>query len=108
MSGDQLNRDSVAFDGFEPAHDAVRMAKVAGESTRFWPHKALIATSLSAMLHVRDALRAQGVTVHYRQLDDTANTGSFRGELTATVSRLIALHMRPFLLLPDFRQSRLS
>lgn len=32
----------------------------------------------------------------------------FSQEETATVSRLIALHMRPFLLLPDFRQGHLS
>ncbi len=32
----------------------------------------------------------------------------FSQEETATVSRLIALHMRPFLLLPDFRQGSLS
>jgi deoxyribodipyrimidine photolyase-related protein len=40
------------------------------------------------MRHFRDALRGRGVTVHYRQLDDPSNTGSLRGELTATVSRL--------------------
>ena len=32
----------------------------------------------------------------------------FSQEETATVSRLIALHMRPFLLLPDFRAGQLS
>lgn len=32
----------------------------------------------------------------------------FSQDETATVSRLIALHMRPFLLLPDFRQGNLS
>jgi len=86
--GDQLNQDSAAFDGFDPACDAVWMAEVAEESTHVWSHKARIAMFLSAMRHFRDALRAQGVTVHYRQLDDAANTGNFRGELTATVSRL--------------------
>ncbi len=86
--GDQLNRDSAAFDGFDPACDAVWMAEVAEESTRVWSHKARVAMFLTAMRHFRDALRVQGVTVHYRQLDDPANTGSLRGELTATVSRL--------------------
>jgi len=86
--GDQLNRDSAAFDGFDPARDAVWMAEVAEESTHVWSHKARIAIFLSAMRHFRDALRAQGVTVHYRQLEDAANSGNFRGELTATVSRL--------------------
>lgn len=86
--GDQLNRDSAAFDGFDPARDAVWMAEVAEESTHVWSHKARIAMFLSAMRHFRDALRAQGVAVHYRQLDDAANSSNFRGELTATVSRL--------------------
>ncbi|MFM8470503.1 MAG: cryptochrome/photolyase family protein [Limisphaerales bacterium] len=86
--GDQLNQDSAAFDGFDPACDAVWMAEVAEESTHVWSHKARIAMFLSAMRYFRDTLRSQGVTVHYRQLDDTANGGSFRGELTATTSRL--------------------
>jgi deoxyribodipyrimidine photolyase-related protein len=86
--GDQLNQDSAAFDGFDPARDAVWMAEAAEESTHVWSHKARIAIFLSAMRHFRDALRGQGVTVHYRPLDDPANTGSFQGELTATVSRL--------------------
>jgi deoxyribodipyrimidine photolyase-related protein len=86
--GDQLNLDSAGFDGFDPARDAVWMAEVAEESTHVWSHKARIALFLTAMRHFRDALRGRGVTVHYRQLDDPANSGSLRGELTATVSRL--------------------
>ena len=86
--GDQLNQDSAAFDGFDPARDAVWMAEVAEESTRVWSHKARIAMFLSAMRHFRDALRRQGLTVHYRQLDDAANSGNFGGELTTTTSRL--------------------
>jgi len=86
--GDQLNQDSAAFDGFDPACDAVWMAEVAEESTRVWSHKARIALFLSAMRHFRDTLRRRGITVHYRQLDDADNTGNFRGELTAATSRL--------------------
>lgn len=86
--GDQLNQDSAAFDGFDPARDAVWMAEVAEESTRVWSHQARIAMFLSAMRHFRDALQGQGLTVHYRQLNDPANSGSFLGEVTATTSRL--------------------
>lgn len=86
--GDQLNQDSAAFDGFDPACDAVWMAEVAEESTHVWSHQARIVMFLTAMRHFRDVLRGRRVTVHYRQLDDPANTGSFRGELTATTSRL--------------------
>jgi deoxyribodipyrimidine photolyase-related protein len=35
--GDQLDADAVAFDGFDPAQDAVWMAEVAEESTHVWP-----------------------------------------------------------------------
>jgi len=86
--GDQLNQDSAAFDGFDPACDAVWMAEVAEESTHVWTHRARIAVFLSAMRHFRDTLRSWGVTVHYRQLDDAANSGNLCGELTATTSRL--------------------
>jgi len=86
--GDQLNQGSAAFDGFDPACDAVWMAEVAEESAQVWSHKARIAMFLSAMRQFRDTLRRQGITVHYRQLDDAVNTGNFRGKLTATTNRL--------------------
>jgi deoxyribodipyrimidine photolyase-related protein len=46
--GDQLDEASSAFDGFDPAQDAVWMAEVAQESTHVWTHKARIAVFLSA------------------------------------------------------------
>ncbi|MGL6289391.1 MAG: cryptochrome/photolyase family protein, partial [Silanimonas sp.] len=67
--GDQLNLDSAAFDGFDPAQDAVWMAEVAHESTQVWSTKPRIAVFLAAMRHARDALRAKGFPVHYRELD---------------------------------------
>ena len=67
--GDQLNLDSAAFDGFDPARDTVWMAEVAHESTQVWSTQPRIAVFLAAMRHLRDALRARGVTVHYRALD---------------------------------------
>lgn len=67
--GDQLDPASAAFAGFQPDHDAVWMAEVVEESTHVWSHKARIALFLSAMRHFRDALRARGWTVHYRELD---------------------------------------
>jgi len=86
--GDQLNTDSAAWDGFDAEQDAVWMVEVAEECTHVWSHQARIALFLSAMRHFRDALRQRNVTVHYRQLDETGNRGTFVGELTATVSRL--------------------
>jgi deoxyribodipyrimidine photolyase-related protein len=86
--GDQLNRSSAAFDGFDPTLDAVWMAEVAEEGTHVWSHKARIAVFLSAMRHFRDALRQEGTTVHYRTLDEPGNTGTLAGELNAAILRL--------------------
>ena len=49
--GDQLDLDAAAFDGFDPAHDAVWMAEVAEESTHVWSSKQRIALFLAAMRH---------------------------------------------------------
>ncbi len=69
LFGDQLNRDSAAFDGFDPTCDRVWMAEVDNESTHVWSHRQRIALFLSAMRHFRDALRAEEITVEYSQLD---------------------------------------
>lgn len=83
--GDQLDAESAAFDGFDPARDAVWMAEVAGESTHVWSHRARIALFLSAMRHFRDGLRARGWRVEYVELEEAGNAGSLGGELTRAV-----------------------
>lgn len=88
LLGDQLDAGSAAFDGFDPALDAVWMAEVAEESTHVWSHPARIALFLAAMRHFRDGLRARGWTVHYRELEDVPNAGSLAGELAAAQDRL--------------------
>ncbi|MFP5356832.1 MAG: cryptochrome/photolyase family protein [Gammaproteobacteria bacterium] len=65
--GDQLDADSAAFDGFDPAQDCVWMCEAPAEARYAWSHQARIAVFLSAMRHFRDALRARGWTVDYRQ-----------------------------------------
>lgn len=85
--GDQLNADSNAFAGFDPALDAVWMAEVAEESTHVWTHQARIALFLAAMRHFRDALRARGFPVHYRLLNDPANAGSLTAELRGAIKQ---------------------
>ncbi|NDC64680.1 MAG: cryptochrome/photolyase family protein, partial [Planctomycetia bacterium] len=57
--GDQLNRGSDLFAGFDPRRDRVWMAEVAEESTHVWTHKARIAVFLAGMRHFRDRLRAE-------------------------------------------------
>lgn len=86
--GDQLDAGSAALDGFDPKRDAVWMAEVTAEATHVWTHKARIALFLAAMRHFADALRSRGFAVHYTQLDDRANTGTFGGELARAAKKL--------------------
>jgi deoxyribodipyrimidine photolyase-related protein len=66
--GDQLDRNSAAFDGFDRGRDRVWMAEVAEESTHVWTHKARIAVFLSAMRHFRDCLAKERVELDYTEL----------------------------------------
>ncbi len=86
--GDQLDEGAAAFDGLDPAEDAVFMAEVAGEAAYVWSHKARISLFLSAMRHFRDYLRREGYRVRYRAVDDPENKGSLSEELAAAVREL--------------------
>lgn len=86
--GDQLDLQSAAFDGFDPAIDHVWMAEVTAESKHVWSHKVRIAYFLASMRHFRDELRARGWTVDYRMLDDPENCGELASELVAAVGQL--------------------
>ena len=91
MLGDQLDLESSAFDGFDPAHDAVWMAEVAEESTHVWSSKPRIALFLSAMRHFAQALQAAGRPLHYRRLDDAGTLpvpDSLGAHLQADLARL--------------------
>ncbi len=86
--GDQLDHDASAFDGFDPARDAVWMAEVAAESEHAWSSKQRIAVFLSAMRHFAQELRGRGIPLHYTALDAAGNRGSLGGELDAAIRRL--------------------
>jgi len=85
--GDQLDPDSAAFDGFDPAQDEVWMAEVAGESTHVWTSKPRIALFLAAMRHCREALRQRGRTVQYVELSAAGKGGGLAEELARTLAR---------------------
>ena len=85
--GDQLNRDSAAFDDFDPTRDAVWMAEVVEESTHVWSAKQRITLFLAAMRHFRDELRSAGVRVRYRELGVTTTS---HGHATAAEPRTLA------------------
>ncbi len=86
--GDQLDLHASAFDGFDPAQDAVWMAEVAEESTHVWSSQPRIALFLAAMRHFAAELTARGWALHYTRLDDPANTGSLATELRRAVQAL--------------------
>lgn len=86
--GDQLDHDSTALQGFDPAQDVVWMAEVAEESTHVWSSKQRIAIFLSAMRHFAAELREQGLPLSYTRLDDADNTGTLAGELQRAIDRL--------------------
>jgi len=68
--GDQLDLDSAAFAGFDPAQDTVWMAEAAPESTYVWSTKARITMFLAAMRQFRAALTKRGWPIHYRALPE--------------------------------------
>jgi deoxyribodipyrimidine photolyase-related protein len=86
--GDQLDRQAAAFDGFDPAQDWVWMAEVDEESTHVASSRQRSVLFLSAMRHFADSLRAEGLPLAYRMLDDPANRHSLAAELDAAITRL--------------------
>jgi deoxyribodipyrimidine photolyase-related protein len=86
--GDQLDLEAAAFDGFDPALDAVWMAEVAEEATHVWSSKPRIAMFLAAMRHFEIELRATGRPLHYTRLDAPGNRGGLAAQLDSDLQRL--------------------
>jgi deoxyribodipyrimidine photolyase-related protein len=80
--GDQLDRDSSAFEGFDPALDRVWMCEASDESTHVWCSRQRITIFLSAMRHFAAALRSEGVPLLYREMAP----GSLAGALAETLA----------------------
>lgn len=85
--GDQLSREISCLRDVDPSADIVLMVEVLAECTYVGHHKKKIAFILSAMRHFAQELRARGMRVDYRTLDDPENLGDFRQELMAAVRR---------------------
>lgn len=81
--GDQLDEDSAAFDGLDPAQDVVLMIEAREESTHVWSHKARTVLFLAAMRHFADTLRKRGWQVTYRALDAEGDATLADGLLAA-------------------------
>ena len=85
--GDQLNRDSAAFDGFDPAQDRVWMCEAAEESTHVWSSQQRITLFLAAMRHFAAALREDGVPLQYEALSATGGPASLQAALAQTLQQ---------------------
>jgi deoxyribodipyrimidine photolyase-related protein len=79
--GDQLDGQSAAFDGFDPAQDVILQMEVREEATYIPQHKRRLAFFFAAMRHFREEQRAAGRRVHYSELDDPANCGNLADEV---------------------------
>jgi deoxyribodipyrimidine photolyase-related protein len=69
--GDQLNRDSLAFDGFDARRDCAWMAESEGEASHVWSSKVRIAFFFAAMRHFGAVLEADGIPLDYHRLDES-------------------------------------
>lgn len=67
--GDQLNRDSLIFEGFDPSLDRLWMAEVAHESRQVTSNKQRIVIFLAAMRHFAQALREGQSPLSYYELE---------------------------------------
>ncbi|ERH53462.1 deoxyribodipyrimidine photolyase [Ectopseudomonas chengduensis] len=86
--GDQLTHGLGALEDIDPARDHVLLAEVMEEASHVPHHPKKIALIFSAMRHFAEALREQGLQVHYVALDDPDNSGSLPGELLRWTQRL--------------------
>ncbi|NDY92699.1 cryptochrome/photolyase family protein [Ideonella livida] len=90
--GDQLDPEAAAFDGFDPAQDAVWMAEVEEESTHVPSSQPRIALFLAAMRHFARAQALRGRTVHYTRLmphrDPAAPPDTLATQLARALARL--------------------
>ena len=91
--GDQLDADSAAFDGFRPDRDAVLMVEAREEACRVPQHGQRLVLFFSAMRHFREGLVDRGRRVHYVELEDPANRGSFAAEIPRWIAATGALRL---------------
>lgn len=85
---DQLSESISALADLDRARDTVLLCEVMEEATYVAHHPKKIAFLFAAMRHFADALRANGVRVHYSTLDDADNCGSFDGEVARVAAAM--------------------
>ena len=105
--GDQLSPNLASLRDIEPG-DVVLMAEVMDECSYVPHHVHKITLVLAGMRHFAETLRARGITVDYRKLDDTDNTNSLRGEVIRAATEhhateIIATEPGEYRVLADMR-----
>jgi len=92
--GDQLSMLLASLRGVDREAAVVLMMEVWDEATYVRHHKKKIALIFSAMRHFAEALRADGWTVDYVELQSEGNTQSFSGEVQRAAKRCRATTIR--------------
>ncbi len=83
--GDQLDRRTPAALGLDKNADRILMAEVRQESVRPASHIQRTAMFFSAMRHAAADFEAAGWNVEYRDISQTADTGSLGDELARAI-----------------------
>jgi deoxyribodipyrimidine photolyase-related protein len=86
--GDQLSRSISSLSDVAINDDIILMVEVKAEATYVPHHKKKIAFLFSAMRHFAEALRHEGLHVHYVKFEDLENSQSFSGEVERLVAQL--------------------
>jgi deoxyribodipyrimidine photolyase-related protein len=86
--GDQLDGRSAAFDGFDPALDAILQMQEREEATYIPQNKRRLVFFFASMRHFRDEQRALGRRVYYSEIYDPVNRGAFGDEIRRWVDAL--------------------
>jgi len=68
--GDQLDRNAAWRSGFDPDKDVIWMAEAVEESKYVWSHKQRITLFLTAMRHMCEDLKREGLKVYYHRLEE--------------------------------------
>lgn len=82
VCGDQLDRDSALFDGFDPKRDAILMTEAVEEASYVPQHKKRLVLFFSAMRHFAAEQAEAGRPVLYHRLDAPDVPESLQAALT--------------------------
>lgn len=104
--GDQLSESISSLKDIKKEKDIIFMCEVWNEATYVKHHKKKIAFIFSAMRHFAKMLKNKGYNVDYIKLNDSDNSGSFKGELKRILDnykldKLIVTHPGEYRVLED-------